>query len=48
MKNNILRVLFLGDDKSSILNWLSANEEFVLQTNEKINADLIHSNNINF
>ena len=48
MKNNILRVLFLGDDKSPILNWLSANEEFVLQTNEKINADLIHSNNINF
>ncbi|MDC1447074.1 formyltransferase family protein [Candidatus Thioglobus sp.] len=48
MKNNILRILFLGDDTSPILNWLNDNEEFVLQTNDKINANLIHSNNINF
>ena len=48
MKNNRLRILFLGDDTSLLLNWLNANEEFVLHTNKKINADLIHSNNINF
>ena len=42
------KILFLGDDKSPILKWLTSIEEFVMQTSKKITTEIILANNINF
>ena len=41
-------ILFLGDQDSPLLRWLSENEESVLHTTEKINPDFISKNEIFF
>jgi len=42
------KILFLGDSKSPILDWLKSIEGYVMHTSEKITTDLIHSHNIKF
>lgn len=41
-------ILFLGDSNSPLLHWLEEREDRVVQTSDKITADFIKTNNIQF
>lgn len=41
-------ILFLGDSNSPLLHWLEEREDKVIQTSDKITADFIKTNNIQF
>jgi methionyl-tRNA formyltransferase len=48
MKNEKNKILFLGENTSTLFYWLKSIEGSVMQTSERITTEVIHSNNINF
>ena len=47
-KNTEENILFLGDDKSPIFEWLKSIGESVVQTSKKITPEFINTNNVGF